>query len=51
MMLLVFFAPIKNPKLKTGFEVKLRKAKLTNQLKKGKQAFISTKRNMTRRGI
>ena len=36
MMLLVFFAPIKNPKLKTRFEVKARKAKVINQLKEDK---------------
>ena len=39
MMLLVFFAPIKNPKLKTGFEVKAREAKVINQLKEDKQVF------------
>ena len=34
-----FFAPIKNPKLKTGLEVKVREAKVINQLKEDKQAF------------
>ena len=34
-----FFAPIKNLKLKTGLEVKARKAKVTNQLKEYEQAF------------
>ena len=34
-----FFAPIKNPKLKTGFEVKVREAKVINQLKEEKQAL------------
>ena len=34
-----FFAPIKNPKLKTGFEVIVREAKVINQLKEDKQAF------------
>ena len=31
--------PIKNPKLKTGFEVKVREAKVINQLKEDKQVF------------
>ena len=39
MMLLVFFALIKNPKLKTAFEVRVREAKVINQLKEGKQVF------------
>ena len=39
MMLLVFFAPVKNPKLKTGSEVKAREAKEINQLKEDKQVF------------
>ena len=34
-----FFAPIKNPKLKTWFEVNVRGAKAINQLKEDKQAF------------
>ena len=34
-----FFAPIKNPKLKTGFELKVREAKVINQLKEDKQTF------------
>ena len=34
-----FFAPIKNPKLKTGLEVKVREAKVINQLKEDKQVF------------
>ena len=34
-----FFAPIKNPKLKTGFEIKVREAKVINQLKEDKQPF------------
>ena len=37
--MLVFSAPITNPKLKTGLEVKVRKTKVLNQLKGGKQAF------------
>ena len=36
MMLLVFFAPVKNPKLKTGSEAKAREAKEINQLKEDK---------------
>ena len=35
----VFFAPIKNPKQKAGFEVKVREPKVINQLKEYKQAF------------
>ena len=38
-VLLAFFAPIKNPKLKTELNVKVREAKVINQLKKDKQAF------------
>ena len=34
-----FFAQIKNPKLKTGLESKVREAKVINQLKEDKQAF------------
>ena len=34
-----FFAPIKNPKLKTGFELKVWEAKVINQLKEDKQTF------------
>ena len=37
--LLVFFAQIKNLKLITGFEVKVREAKVINPLKEHKQAF------------
>ena len=34
-----FFAPIKNLKLKTGFEVKVQEAKIISQLREDKQAF------------
>ena len=33
------FPPIKNRKLNTGFEVKVRKPKVINQLKEDKQTF------------
>ena len=39
MMLLVFSEPIKNPKLKTGLQVKVWEAKVINQLKEEKQTF------------
>ena len=39
MILLVFFGLTENPKLKTGVEVKVREAKVTNQLKEDNQAF------------
>ena len=34
-----FFAQFKNLKLKTGFEAKVREAKVINPLKEDKQAF------------
>ena len=34
-----FFAPIKNPKLNTGLELKVRKTKVINQLREGKREF------------
>ena len=39
MTLIVFWLQLKNPKLKTRFEKKVRETKVINQLKEDKQAF------------